>query len=180
MRKLIFMALLIALAAPVAAMADATAPTAPATANQTCKQARATLGAATFAQTYGTNDSKSNAWGKCISSNLKSARHAIANAAATCKAQQANPNFAASHGGKTFDQFYGTNSSKGKGTAANAFGKCVSMAVASSVSDQIKAVVNAAKTCKGARKADAAGFATKYGTGRNAFAKCVAASTSTP
>jgi len=29
---------------------------------------------------------------------------AVANAAKTCKAEQADPNFAAAHGGKTFDQ----------------------------------------------------------------------------
>jgi hypothetical protein len=179
MRKLIFMGLLIALAAPVAAMADGTTPTAPTTANQTCKLARTTLGATMFAQTYATNAAKANAFGKCVSSNLKSARHAVANAAKTCKAEQADPNFAAAHGGKTFDQFYGTNSSKGKGTAANAFGKCVSKAVSSTVNDHVKAVVNAAKSCKAARKSDAAAFAAKYGTERNAFAKCVAASTST-
>ena len=54
MRKLIFMALMIALAAPVAAMADGSAPTAPATANQTCKQALKSLGATTYAQSYAT------------------------------------------------------------------------------------------------------------------------------
>src|SRR5229473_2840126 len=113
MRKLIFLALFVALAAPIAALADGTPPTPATTANQTCKQARTTLGTTTFAQTYGTNTSRSNAFGKCLSANAKSAQQAVVNAAKTCKAQQADPNFAASHGGKTFAQFYGSNSSKG-------------------------------------------------------------------
>jgi hypothetical protein len=180
MRKLIFMALLIALAAPVAAMADGTAPTAPSTANQTCKLALKTLGTTMLAQTYASNAAKANAFGKCVSSTLSSARAAVTNAATTCKKEQADQSFATSHGGKTFDQFYGGNSSQGKGTSANAFGKCVSKAVSNSVNDQVKAVVSAAKSCKVARKADPAGFATKYGPGHNAFAKCVAATKSTP
>jgi hypothetical protein len=180
MRKLIFMALLIALAAPVAAMADGSAPTAPSTANQTCKLTLKNLGTTTFAQTYATNDAKANAFGKCVSSTLRSARAAVTNAATTCKKEQADPNFAAGHGGKTFDQVYGGNSSQGKGASANAFGKCVSKAVSNSVNDQVKAVVSAAQSCKAARKSDAAGFATKYGTAHTAFAKCVAATKSAP
>src|SRR6476661_2698350 len=94
MRKLTFIVLLIALAAPVAAMADGSAPTAPATANQTCKLALKSLGAATFAQTYASNAAKANAFGKCVSSTLRSARAAIANAAMTCKKGMADPTFA--------------------------------------------------------------------------------------
>jgi hypothetical protein len=43
------------------------------------------------------------------------------NAAKECKAEQADPAFADSHEGVTFDEFYGTNANK-----KNAFGKCVS------------------------------------------------------
>jgi hypothetical protein len=46
---------------------------------------------------------------------------ALKNAAKQCKAERADPNFAASHDGKTFQEFYGTNVN-----AKNAFGKCVS------------------------------------------------------
>ncbi len=38
-----------------------------------------------------------------------------------CRAQQSDSNFAAKHGGKTFEQFYGTNRNQ-----ENAFGMCVS------------------------------------------------------
>ncbi len=51
------------------------------------------------------------------------------NAAKECKAEQADPDFAASHDGKTFDEFYGTNGNPKKetpGALKNAFGKCVS------------------------------------------------------
>jgi hypothetical protein len=48
------------------------------------------------------------------------------NPATTCKSQRNGSNFAASHNGQTFTQFYGTNRGKGRGAGANAFGKCVS------------------------------------------------------
>jgi hypothetical protein len=48
------------------------------------------------------------------------------NPASTCKSQRNGSNFAASHNGQTFTQFYGTNRGKGRGAGANAFGKCVS------------------------------------------------------
>jgi hypothetical protein len=44
----------------------------------------------------------------------------------TCKSQRNGSNFAASHNGQTFTQFYGTNRGKGRGAGANSFGKCVS------------------------------------------------------
>ena len=105
MRKLIFMLLPDRpVRSPVAAMADGAAPTAPSTANQTCKLALKTLGTTMFAQTYA-NAAKANAFGKCVSSTLSSARAAVTNAATTCKKKQADQSFATSHGGKTFDQF---------------------------------------------------------------------------
>jgi cobalamin biosynthesis protein CobT len=39
----------------------------------------------------------------------------------SCRAQQSDPNFAAKHGGKTFEQFYGNNKN-----GEDAFGECVS------------------------------------------------------
>jgi hypothetical protein len=75
---------------------------------------------------------KGKAFGKCVSGKAKSELSEDnadkVNAAKECKAEQADPNFAATHDGKTFDQFYGTNTPnpKGKGAGKNAFGKCVS------------------------------------------------------
>jgi hypothetical protein len=43
------------------------------------------------------------------------------NPAAACRAEREDAGFAASHGGKTFAEFYGTNKNQ-----KNAFGKCVS------------------------------------------------------
>jgi hypothetical protein len=159
---------LVALAAPVAAFADA--PPSPAqTAQKMCVADRTTMGAS-FATAYGTNASKSNAFGKCVSSHAKSAKDAISNAAKSCKAQQADATFATAHGGQTFAQVYG-GSKNGK----NAMGKCVSQAVQSTVAAQAKASKSALKSCKAAMKADKAAFATTYGTGKDALGKCVSA-----
>jgi hypothetical protein len=46
--------------------------------------------------------------------------------ASTCKSLRSGSNFAATHDGQTFTQFYGTNGGKGRGAGANAFGKCAS------------------------------------------------------
>ena len=166
------------LAAPVAASAE-TAPT-PGSPAQQCRTERAGMGVAAFKQTYGTNKNRSNAFGKCVSKRAKAAQvadqQAGSNAAQRCRSEQADPTFAATHGNKTFEQFYGTNPN-GK----NAFGKCVSQH-AKATSDtaqqaQVAADVTAAKQCKAERSTlgrDA--FAAKYGTNRNrrnAFGKCV-------
>jgi hypothetical protein len=44
---------------------------------------------------------------------------------------------------------------------------------AAKVKSEVKADVNAAESCRAARKADADAFAEKYGSKRNAFGKCV-------
>jgi hypothetical protein len=179
MLKWIAIAAVAALLVPLAALADGGTPTASSVANSMCKQQLTAMGAATFAATYGTNGSKSNAFGKCVSKNAVGAQQDVSNAAKTCKAQQTDPGFAATHGGKTFDQFYGTNAGKGKSADGNAYGKCVSALAKQSSQAQSSATLSAAKTCKAAMKADPAGFATTYGKGKNAFGKCVAATTKT-
>ena len=153
MRKMILMLALVAAVVPVAAFADATPPTPASTANASCKAKLQSMGTTTFKQTYGT-------FGKCVSQSAS-------------QAQQADPNFSGSHGGKTFDQYYGSNGAKGNGADRNAYGKCVSQQVQQSVQNETAAAVSAAKTCKAALKADAKTFASKYGTARNAFGKCV-------
>jgi hypothetical protein len=85
-----------------------------------------------FQEFYGTNKNGKNAYGKCVSQKAKAHKQAadeadkqevqaFKNAAKQCKAEQADPGFAAAHGGKSFEDFYGTNRNK-----RNAFGKCVS------------------------------------------------------
>jgi len=54
------------------------------------------------------------------------AKSDVSNPAGTCQSQRNKLNFAASHSGQTFAQFYGTNGANGRGAGANAFGKCVS------------------------------------------------------
>jgi hypothetical protein len=181
MLKWIMVAAVCALLVPVAAIADAGTPSASAVASSICAQQRTAMGAATFTATYGTNGSKANAFGKCVSKNAASAQQDVSNATKTCKAQQADPNFAGSHGGKTFDQFYGTSTGNGKGGGGggNAFGKCVSVQVQQSAHAAVSGTVSAAKSCKAAQKSDPAGFATKYGKAKNAFGKCVAAASTT-
>jgi len=160
MRKFMLLLSLVALAAPIAAFADA--PPSPAqTAQKMCLADKASMGAA-FATTYRT-------FGKCVSLHTKAAQNAVNNAAKSCKAQLADANFASTHGGKTFAQFYGSNSGK------NAMGKCVSLAVQSAVAAQAKAAKAALKSCLADRKANKASFATTYGTGGDALAKCVTA-----
>jgi hypothetical protein len=125
------------------------------------------MGAALFKQTFG-----ANAYGKCVSLAMRSANANLQNSAEACNAEQADASFAASHQGKTFDAFYGANG-KGKGSASNAFGKCVSGKAQAKTQQQTQAAVAAAKSCKAALLASKAAFATAWGTGSNAFGKCV-------
>ena len=93
-------------------------------ASQQCREERAANQQA-FADKYGTNKNKKNAFGKCVSEKAKANKDdadaqdkaedkAKVNAAKKCKAERkANP--------QAFDQKYGTNRNK-----RNAFGKCVS------------------------------------------------------
>lgn len=169
----------VALGVPTAALADsATPPTPSDLATQACKGLRVSLGAATFATTYGTNKSKSNAFGKCVAKGTQTAENDLNTATTTCKAEQALSNAAfgaaANHNGKTFNQFYGSNTqAKGNGAGANALGKCMSQQAKQSSQSQSNAITSAAKQCKTSLKADATAFALAYGSKPNAFGKCV-------
>jgi hypothetical protein len=90
-----------------------------------CK-AEKTADPAAFAQTYGTNADKSNAYGKCVSSKAKAEKSEMdaedkadaeefKNAARACAAERGQM------GGLAFAGKYGTNADE-----RNAFGKCVS------------------------------------------------------
>lgn len=131
---------------------------------QTCRAQRTSLGTATFDKTYGKNANDNNAFGKCVSSVAKAQSTNEVNASTACKAEQSDANFAASHSGKTFDQFYGTNAD-----LSNSFGKCVSTKAQASSSTQSQATISAAKACSAEQSAGAAAFKTKYGT----FGHCV-------
>jgi hypothetical protein len=82
----------------------------------------------------------------------------------------ADANFASTHGGKSFQQFYGTN-----GDLSNAFGNCVLKKLQASTAKLTQALVKASKTCKALRRSDPATFRQRHGSRPNAFAKCVSA-----
>ena len=98
----------------------------------------------------------------------------VSNPARTCRSQRNGSNFAASHNGQTFSQFYGTNGGKGHGAGTNGFGKCVSTIARHKAESHDKKSANPAMTCKAMQANDFAHFQTAYGTRPNAFGKCVA------
>jgi hypothetical protein len=174
MRRLLFLTVTL-VAALVTAVAFAQSPTAQdrANASRLCRAQRAAMGTTAFNQLYGTNANRSNAFGKCVSKLAQAQQQNRQNAAQACRGEQNDPNFAATHGGKTFAQFYGA----AKGNGKNAFGRCVSSKAQTASDEQQTTTLNAAQQCKAQRKAmgDKA-FAALYGTNgnkRNAFGKCV-------
>jgi len=170
MRNLTILTLLgvLALSAPALAAHSSSTPSP----ESQCRTERSGMGVDTFRQTYGTNQNRHNAFGKCVSKRASATgdakTEAKQNASQECKAEQlADP--------AAFAQKYGTGKH-----GANAHGKCVSQKAQaktkSTVRAEVKADVKAAKTCKQERKADPKAFADKYGTNankRNAFGKCV-------
>ena len=120
------------------------------------------------------NKNASNAYGKCVSKLAREEaaerKAARSNAAKDCKAERADANFAATHDGKTFAQFYNAKND------SSAYGKCVSTKAKENkeeADDADQNRVNAAKACRAEQKADATKFGQDYGTARNAFGKCV-------
>lgn len=132
---------------------------------RTCRTVRALLTASVFDRTYGKNSTDRNAWGKCVSQTARAQAQNELAASATCKAAQSDLNFAGTHGGKTFDQTYGTNAD-----LSNAFGKCVSSTARATSTAQQHAIVSAALACKAEQKSDPAAFKAKYAR----FSRCVA------
>jgi hypothetical protein len=164
MRRLSFLALVVAALAafPAAAFADdhpgdsqnqAQSPA------QRCQEQRTSIGVSALNHLYGTNANKANALGKCVAKLAAGEASGEQNAAQTCKAERADANFASSHGGKAFEQFYGTGKN-----GANAFGKCVSSKAGAASEEQDHSTVNAAKSCRSEQLSDPAAFKAKYGT----------------
>ena len=179
MRKL-FTALSVgaALVIPATAFAEEPTTTDKKNAAQECKTLLKAAGSKqNLASTLGltVNKNASNAYGKCVSKLAREEaaerKAAKSNAAKDCKAEQADQNFAANHGGKTFAQFYGARNE------SSAYGKCVSTKAKANKEESDDADqenrVNPARACRAEQKADAAKFAADYGTRRNAFGKCV-------
>ena len=154
------------------------------TAAQECRAERGTASATreAFKVRYGTNKSKRNAFGKCVSRRSRieerQVAKAVTNAAKECQAERAaNP--------AAFALKYGTTPKVAYGNPGNAFGKCVSAKArakkqAAQVADakRILRRINAAKACAAERKAEGrTEFGRTYGTvkskRRNAFGRCV-------
>jgi hypothetical protein len=133
-------------------------------ASKFCGALKTDMGAGLFKQSYGTNEDRSNAHGKCVSKNVRAVDRAQSNAAKDCKAERAKDKV-------IFKEKYGAGKNK-----ANAYGRCVSEKASETKSARIEALVDAAKECRAERNANAAAFRMKYGTNRgkrNAFGKCV-------
>ena len=166
-----------ALATPALGLANPPTTTDRENAAQTCRTQRTTMGTAAFNALYGANENDRNAFGKCVSRLARAEQENRTTASSQCRTEQDDPSFATSHGGKTFEQFYGSGQS-GK----NAFGRCVSQKAKSLSQAQSQATMKAAKACKTERAADPAAFKAKYGTNAsksNAFGKCVSAKAKT-
>lgn len=139
---------------------------------RTCSALKTRLGSPLFAQAFGTNQNHRNAFGKCVSLVARSQSSSVVNAASACLSELNDSSFATTHGGKTFAQFYGTNTD-----LSNAFGNCVAKKLETATTKLQASLSNAAKTCSAMRRSDPNGFRTKYGSRPNAFAKCVVAHT---
>ena len=175
MKRFLICAVLAALVVPAASFAAGPTGQDRENAARACRALRAQMGVEIFRQTYGTVQSnRRNAFGRCVSQWTRAEHQNRISARAACTAEQADPNFAASHGGKTFDQHYGSGPKY-----RNAFGKCVSSKAESASAEARQNTLNAAKQCKAERsELGAAGFRAKYGKNandRNAFGKCVSA-----
>lgn len=126
------------------------------------------MGTVAFTQAFGGG---SKAFGTCVSKLARLEQANLTAATALCRAEQADPNFASSHGGKTFAQFYGKGAKQ-----KNAFGNCVSLKARNS-SAAAQSGLNPARACTALRaRMTRAVFKQSFGTNANhsnAFGKCV-------
>jgi hypothetical protein len=173
MKKFLLVSILAALIVPAASFAAGPTGQDRENAARACRALRASMGDALFRQSYGTVQSnRKNAFGRCVSQWSRQERQNRISAREACSAEQADANFAATHDGKTFAEFYGTGPN-----GRNAFGKCVSSKAKSSSDEARQDTLSAAKQCKSERsELGPAEFRAKYGKNandRNAFGKCV-------
>ena len=157
-------ALAAALAVPVGALADQPTTTDKQNAAKECKALLKAEGTSNFTHAWGAKG-KGRAYGKCVSSKAKEEaterQDAQKNAAKQCKAEKAmtDADFMASHGGKTFAQFYGAKN------ANSAYGKCVSTKAKQNKAEadqKDQNTINAARFCRGEQTKDSAAFKTTY------------------
>jgi len=173
MKKFLIVSILAALVVPAASLGSGPSGQDRENAARACRALRALLGPELFRNTYGTVQSqRRNAFGKCVSQWARTEHQNRISARSACSAEQADANFAATHDGKTFAQYYGTGPNY-----KNAFGKCVSSKAKAASDEARQNTLNAARSCKAERAEIGAGpFREKYGrnaSDRNAFGKCV-------
>ncbi len=157
--------IVLAFVAVPAALAD-DSPSPSSQASTLCKQQRTAMGTTAFKLLYG---GSANAYGRCTSKLAGTVQSENASAAKQCAAERADATFAASHDGKTFQQFYGSGPH-----GNNAFGKCVSTKAKAHQDDLQKSTIAAARACKAERtEMGATAFTKKYGGRADAFGKCV-------
>jgi hypothetical protein len=160
-RKTLLIFLLALAAVPVGLASGSHHPSAQAQ----CTKLRASMGVKAFARAFTT-------FGGCVSKLAPIDEGNLAAANASCEAQRADPNFASTHNGQTFVQFYGSGTKD-----RNAFGNCVSASVKASAGVEGQATPNPARTCRAERTAMGRGafdrLYGKNGNKRNAFGKCV-------
>jgi hypothetical protein len=163
MKRLIVFLVAVAVFAPMAASAG----TVSTSARSDCAKLRATMGTAAFSQAYAT-------FGACVSQYAPIEQQVTSAAEATCTAQQADPDFAATHGGKTFDQYYGSGKKD-----RNAFANCVSSVAKANRQAEQQGRMNPARTCRSTRTTLGTSlFNLSYGKNkndRNSMGKCVSA-----
>jgi dephospho-CoA kinase len=161
MRKLILGAAL-ALILPGVAAAAPKEPTAADLARAACKTEKHDMGTKLFKQTYAAK-STAKAMRACVAKTVPVVEQEAQNASQACRAERDADR-------EAFAEKYGTNRNN-----RNAFGKCVSTTTREATQEQAEDRVNAAKTCKAAKRDDADAFAEEWGSRRNAFGKCVSA-----
>jgi 4-alpha-glucanotransferase len=165
MRKMLICAGLVLALAPVAALAT---PTPAQAASHDCATLRASIGQTAFTQAFGGG---ANAFGACVSKLTRFEQADLESANSLCRAEQGDANFAATHDGKTFLQFYGTGAKH-----KNAFGNCVALKARNS-SARGQSGMNPARACAVLRmQMTAAVFRQSFGTNANhsnALGKCV-------
>jgi hypothetical protein len=153
------------LAAAVAPAAFAASPGPSTNASNDCTALRAKMGATAFAQAY-------SSFGACVSRFSSLEQQNQASAQTSCTALQADPNFAATHNGETFAQFFGTGKN-----GTNAMSRCVAAIAKASSQTEQHGRLNPSQTCRAAKtKMGATVFTSTYGKNandKNAFGKCV-------
>jgi len=173
MKRFLICWVLAALVVPAASFADGPNGQDRENAARACRALRASMGDALFRLSYGTVQSnRRNAFGRCVSQWARAEHQNRISARSACSTEQADPNFAINHDGKSFAEYYGTGPQH-----RNAFGKCVSSKAKAASDEARQNTMNAAKRCKAERsELGIAEFRKRYGRGasdRNAFGKCV-------